>query len=164
MAGWKITDYTAQNIRKKTTSAINKEYERMRKNVGRRVSTFEKHGLGKLKHVKAVKTAMDGNMSRRDKERAILEMKRFLYLETSSYTSYVRYRKEEVAKWQDRGVNVTASTYDAFTDFLEWSKSFYKGKYVVDDVKQNWNKVSGDLEAAIDFFAGRYLGKNLPSK
>lgn len=164
MAGWKITDYTAQNIRKKTTSAINKEYERMRKNVGKRVSTFEKHGLGKLSHVKAVKTALDGNMSRRDKEHAILEMKRFLYLDTSSYTAYVRYRKEEVARWQEEGVNVTASTYEAFTEFLDWSKSFYKGKYVVSAVKEKWNEVSGDLEAAIDFFAGRYFGTNLPSK
>lgn len=163
MAGWKITDYNPTAIRKKTTASIDKEYARMRRNISRRVATFEKHGLGKLSQVKAVKKAMEGNISRRDKEHAIMEMKRFLYLDTSSYTKYAKYRAEQVAYWKSQGVDVTADSYEAWTEFFEWSKSFYKERYEISDIKEKWNKVSKDLEAAVDFFHSRYLNeKELP--
>ena len=161
MAGWKITDYNPTAISKKTTSAVDKEYARMRRNVSRRISTFEKHGLGGLSHVKAVKTAIDGNVSRRDKEHAIMEMKRFLYLDTSSYTKYRAYRAQKVAEWKARGVNVTAETYGAFTEFLEWAKSFFQGNYTISDIKEAWEKASGDLDAAMDFFSGMYMDEDL---
>lgn len=163
MSGWKITDYNPTAIRKKTTSSIDKEYARMRRNISRRVATFEKHGLGKLSQVKAVKKAMNDNVSRRDKEHAIMEMKRFLYLDTSSYTKYVAYRAEQVAYWRSQGVKVTAESYEAWTEFLEWSKDFFSGPYVINDIKNDWNRISQDLEAAVDFFHSRYLNeKQLP--
>ena len=41
---WRITDYNMQSISHKTEASINREYNRLRKIVEKRVATFEKHG------------------------------------------------------------------------------------------------------------------------
>ena len=150
---WKVTDYTLQNMKNKSDTSINEEYRRIRNTVAKRVATFEKHNLGNLPHVKAVKMATTDNTSRRMKERAIMDMKRFLNMESSSFTSYNKTVSKTLAYWKDFGIQgLNRGNLSEFYDFLTWVKSFMGDKYLPENVAEAWTYARGDVESAKEFF------------
>lgn len=158
---WRITDYNMQSISRKTDASIEKEYNRLRRIVEKRVRTFEKHGKGNINHVKRAKLAMGDNSSMRDKSRAIIDMKRFLSSKQSSYEGYRNTLKTTIEEWTIMGVEgLNMGNIEQFLSFLEWSRSFYNYTYNATELVETWNsKVkTGDLEGLIDFFAGKVLG------
>lgn len=150
---WKVTDYNLNTIHNKPEEAINNEYERLRKIVNRRIAVFEKHGMGNLSHVKAVKTATFDNGNRRMKERAIMEMKRFTNLEYSSYSAYKKGISKTVTYWKSYGIKgLNSSNISEFFDFLDWVKSFMGSKYKASTVAQAWQSASHDYESAKEIY------------
>ena len=150
---WKVTDYNLNTIHTKSEESINTEYERLRGIVGKRVETYEKHGMGNLSHVKVAKTATMDNNSRRMKERAIMEMRRFLNSKYSSFEKYNKSVSEGLAYWRNYGIKgLNRSNLSQFYDFLSWVKSFMGDKYRPEAVATAWTKSNGNVESAQELF------------
>lgn len=143
---WALNQYNRQAMEKRTNSEIDREYSRLSSQVNRRIQTFEKHN-SMPSHVRSVKEVLNNkNISRREKESAIIEMKRFQNLGTSSYTSFMKARREALAVWVDMGIP-RSQLNDEFFDFLEWARSFTGFNYNANAIKQAW-ETSGSRPSA----------------
>lgn len=158
---WKVTDYTLKNMKNKSNKEINQEYNRIKNVVKKRVQTFEKHGKGNIPQVKAVKTALTGNDSRRMRERAIMDMQRFLYMPNASYRKYHASLMASINHWNDwiddENFLITEENADMFFDFLEWAKGFYNSKYSHSGITKAWKDIvtemkKDNIEGAYDIF------------
>lgn len=150
---WKQTDYNLNTIHKKSYKQINSEYNRMKNFVSRRVSTFEKHNLGNVPQVKEIRSILDHpNTTRREKEMAIMEMRRFTLSENSTYTAYMRSLEDTIETFQGMGANVNKGNIVEFLQFLDWVKSFTSYNYNINDVKIAWEKSKGNIDGASDIF------------
>ena len=150
---WKVTDYNLNTIHNKPEESINNEYDRLKRIVNKRIATFEKHGMSNLPHVKAVKTATQDNNTRRMKERAIMEMKRFTNLEYSSYAADRKGMSKTIAYWKSYGIKgLNTGNVSEFFEFLEWVKSFMGDRYKSTSVAQAWKSANGDYESAKEIF------------
>ena len=150
---WRITDYNLNKMSAKTTDSINKEYNRLKNIVSRRISTFEKHNLQNLSQVRSVKANIQDNDTRRQKERAILEMKRFLNLDVSSYEGFKKSMKSTISFWSEFGIeNLNMGNIENFLNFLEWVKSFMGSKYNASAVSEAWVHSNGSVESAREIF------------
>ena len=170
MMAWNVTDYTLKNMKSKSNKEINQEYNRIKNVVKKRVQTFEKHGKGNIPQVKAVKTALTGNDSRRMRERAIMDMQRFLYMPNASYRQYHKSLMASINHWNAwiKGMDfsenedveqflITEENADKFFDFLEWAKGFYNSKYSHSGITKAWKDIvtqmqRDNIEGAYDIF------------
>lgn len=150
---WDITDYNLNKLGNKSNKEINAEYNRIKKMIQKRVKTFERHGVTTARHINAIKETMRGNDSRRDRERAIMEMRRFINMDTSTYRGYIKARQAGLETWRGFGAeNLTGENIELFFDFLEWVKSFSGGKYEINSVIQAWNMSGKDVTKAQSLF------------
>lgn len=158
---WRITDYNMQSISHKTEASINREYNRLRKIVEKRVETFEKHGKGNISHAQKARLAIGNNDTIRDRAHAIVDMKNFLSLKQSSYTGYRETLRSTIEYWESMGIEgLNMGNVEQFLSFLEWSRSFYGYTYNAPEMIETWNtKVkTGDLEGLIEFFTEKISG------
>lgn len=158
---WRITDYNMQSISHKTEASINREYNRLKNIVEKRVSTFEKHGKGNLQHVRNIKNSVSGNVTVGDRAHSIIEMKRFLSLQQSSYSSWEKSMKKTIEYFTGLGIEgLNMGTIEAFMDFLDWTRSFYGYYHNYDVVMKQWNEKikTGDIEGMLQFFSEKISG------
>ena len=150
---WKQTDYNLNTIHKKSRQSINAEYQRMRKMVQRRVATFEKHSLGNIPQIREMKEILQNpNKTRRQREMAIMEFRRFSISETSSYTKYVKSLEDTMETFRGMGVSVNKQNIGEFLSFLDWVKSFTSYNYEINSVKVAWKQAKGNVEGAMEMF------------
>ena len=141
---WKVTDYNLNLLHKKTDRAIEKRYGELSQRVSRMVSTFERHGVNP-RHVQNIREVLNAsNETRRDKEKAIMELRRYTLLETASYTQYSETQREAKQTWKAMGIGrgYSEEKWNNFFEFLDWVKSFSGGRYELNSVKEAW-KLSG---------------------
>ena len=139
--GWKAADYNLNLLHKKTDYAINKRFKELQARVRRDVSTFERHGVNP-RHVQNIKAVLDApNQTRREKEKALMELRRYTMLETHTYTSYAAAQRAAKQTWRDLGVGrgYSKEKWNNFFQFLEWVKSFTGGRYELNQVKEAWD-------------------------
>lgn len=140
--GWKQSDYNTNLLHKKSNYAIDKRYGELSRRVSRMVSTFEKHGVSPV-HVMHIRQVLDApNQTRREKERAIMELHRYTLLETSTYAKYSAAQREAIQTWKDIGVgqHYTKKKWREFFQFLEWVRSMSGTRYELNSVKEAWEK------------------------
>lgn len=150
-----------QSISNKTEASINREYNRLRKIVEKRVATFEKHGKGDISHAKKARIAMGDNKTTRDRAHAIVDMKNFLSLKQSSYTGYVDTLRTTIEYWKNLGIEgLNMGNIEQFLSFLEWSRSFYGYTYNAPEMVETWNEKvkTGDLDGLVEFFSEKISG------
>ena len=152
---WKKTDYNYNKLHKKSDSQIEEEYHRLYSRVSKRVETFSKHDKTNLKHIRHIMTIMEDNTTRRDKEKAIMEMHRFLMLDESSYTGYQKSRRDARDYWSAFGLKFrTWKEFGTFLEFLEWVKSFQSSKYTAEAVAEAWGFSNGTVASAMETYLG----------
>lgn len=137
---WKQADYNTNLLHKKSNYAIDKRYGELSRRVSRMVSTFERHGVSPV-HVMHIRQVLDApNQTRREKERAIMELHRYTLLETSTYAQYKAAQREAIQTWRDIGIgqNYTKKKWREFFQFLEWVKSMSATRYELNSVKEAW--------------------------
>lgn len=154
---WKQTDYNPIKMKTFSDIRIRTEFRRIQSVVKSRVKTFQKHqkpGEKLPAHVREMIDIMSQkNTSRRDREKAIMEYKRFLRSARGSYTQYQRYMKDSRATWRGYGLNIRSnSEFTEFFEFLEWAKSFYGGKYELNSIIESWNLSPGRVDTAKKLF------------
>ena len=163
---WRITDYNMQSISHKTEASINREYNRLRNIVEKRIKTFERHDKGKIRNVQEARQAIGENNTTRDRAHAIVDMKRFLVSQHSSYQKYEKTMRKTIDWWRAEGVKgLNMDNIDEFLDFLDWVRDFYDYKYKKDSpypptVIEDWNNVVSktDTEGLIEFFRAKMYG------
>lgn len=146
--GWKITDYNLNTMHKKSDYAVEKRYQELQRRVRRDVQNFERHGVNP-RHVQNIKTVLDApNLTRREKEKAIMELRRFTMLDTSTYSKYSAVQREARQTWRLMGVGrgYSKEKWNNFFQFLDWVKSFTGGRYELNSVKEAW-EMSGQRVA-----------------
>ena len=154
---WKQTDYNLNTIHKKSAKAINAEYKRLHKSVSARVSTFEKHHMGGIQEIREMRQVLSNqNKSRRDKEMAIMEMRRFTQGETKSYTHYVKNLSDTIETLRGYGMSVNEKNIGEVLSFLDWVKSFTSYNYQLNVVIHAWKQAKGNVEGAMEIFKMLY--------
>lgn len=166
---WALNQYNRQAMEKRTNSEIDREYSRLSSTVKKRVQTFEKHSNKLPTHVKAVKEIVDReNASRREKESALIEMRRYLNLDTSSYTKFAKIRRQATRVWIDIGLTRADLTEDFF-DFLEWTRSLQGYQYNANAVKEAWQESANliadrNFQAAKTIYSQKIIGNKRPGE
>ena len=151
---WNINEYNLQSMKNKSNIEIEKEYNRIYKEVRHDISGFKKHKKTNLPFVKAVMSSMGENNTRRQMEHAIIDMKRFQMLDVHTYDKWRDSIDKTIEKWTEAGVeNLSRRNINNFLKFLEWVKSYQRMNYRMSDVKDAYEKAHHSVKDAMIIYA-----------